>query len=131
MTRAEYDRARYKKLCKHIRARRIARYSLNKEKDIEHARRRRAKLKGVNERYTESMKKATLKAFNNKCFNCGNKKQLQVDHHKPLSAGYKLTLKNAVILCKSCNCRKHNKMPKQFYNKEQLIKLNKILKNLK
>lgn len=62
--------------------------------------------------------------FENKCFNCGSKKDLTVDHHYPLEKGYSLknfdgTL-NAVLLCKKCNQKKSNKLPEKFYTKEQL-----------
>ncbi len=71
---------------------------------------------------TYEMKKVKLK-FNEKCFNCGDKKSLEFDHHYPLSLGNPLTLSNAVLLCKSCNSSKSNKLPESFYSPEQLTDL--------
>jgi len=64
--------------------------------------------------------------FHNQCFNCGSRERLEIDHHYPLSRGHKLTLDNAVLLCKSCNCSKGNKMPEEFYTQEQLAILNNV-----
>ena len=61
------------------------------------------------------------------CFNCGSRDRLELDHHKPLSAGYGLTLNNCVRLCKRCNTSKCDKMPEEFYSKEQLAVLDCIL----
>lgn len=63
------------------------------------------------------------KYFNHQCFNCGSKNRLEIDHHYPLSKGYGLTLENAVLLCKSCNASKHDKMPEEFYTPEKLMEL--------
>lgn len=65
-------------------------------------------------------------AFNNMCFKCGSKKHLCLDHHRPLSKGNGLSRNNAVILCKSCNSSKHDKMPEEFYTEEELLKLDII-----
>ena len=66
--------------------------------------------------------------FEYQCFNCGNINNLEIDHHYPLSRGYGLILSNTVLLCRSCNASKHNKMPENFYTPKQLEKLNAILK---
>lgn len=67
--------------------------------------------------------KAIYERFDYQCFNCNSKERLEIDHHYPLSKGFGLTLKNAVLLCKSCNSSKHNKMPEDFYTKEKLMEL--------
>jgi len=64
--------------------------------------------------------------FGNRCFNCGSKKNLQIDHHVPLSFGYPLKFNdeyNAVLLCKRCNNKKSSLLPHRFYRREQLKEL--------
>ncbi|KKK48152.1 hypothetical protein LCGC14_3148020 [marine sediment metagenome] len=46
----------------------------------------------------------------------------------PLSKGFALKINNATILCRPCNSKKGTKLPKEFYTKEQLCELDKILK---
>ena len=70
----------------------------------------------------------TFARFDNKCFRCGSCENLAIDHNKPLSKGFKLDLTNAVLLCKSCNSKKHTKMPEDFYSLEELLLLEDILK---
>jgi len=77
----------------------------------------------VRENYTAEDEAITLKAFNNRCFNCGSNKNLTIDHHRPISKGNPLTLINAVVLCQSCNSSKSDKDPKEFYTRRQLKKL--------
>jgi len=64
--------------------------------------------------------------FNGKCFKCGKNTRLSIDHHMPLSKGFKLSYSNAVVLCSNCNSSKNNKHPKEFYSKDELIKLNSM-----
>jgi 5-methylcytosine-specific restriction endonuclease McrA len=61
--------------------------------------------------------------FNHSCFNCGSEEKLCLDHHYPLSKGYPLILKNAVLLCGSCNTSKNNKFPQNFYTESKLKQL--------
>jgi 5-methylcytosine-specific restriction endonuclease McrA len=70
--------------------------------------------------YNKEDRLKTLNLFNNKCFNCDSTIKLEVDHHKPLSKGFGLSLTNAVLLCRSCNAKKYNKDPNQFYDNNQL-----------
>ena len=61
--------------------------------------------------------------FEHRCFNCGSKKNLQIDHHMPLSLGYGLKIDdkyNAVLLCKRCNGQKSSLLPTKFYTPSQL-----------
>jgi 5-methylcytosine-specific restriction endonuclease McrA len=61
--------------------------------------------------------------FEHRCFNCGSKKNLQIDHHMPLSLGYGLKTDekyNAVLLCKRCNNQKSSLLPTKFYTPSQL-----------
>lgn len=75
--------------------------------------------------FTSEEKKEIYEKFQNKCYKCGSKKNLSIDHHFPLSLGYELNKENAVILCKKCNNKKSNLMPNKFYSKEELIVLEK------
>ncbi len=72
------------------------------------------------------------KKFKNRCFNCKTNKNLEIDHHIPLSLGYGLKNKdgtsNAVILCKRCNRRKKDRLPADFYTKEQQLELSQKYK---
>ena len=99
----------------------------NKEKINEINRIRRAKESGVNEHFTKEDRQYTLDLFDNTCYNCGAIDNICVDHHYPLCKGNALTRKNAVVLCISCNSSKQDKLPEDFYTKEQLIILNEKL----
>ena len=44
-------------------------------------------------------------------FICGATEDLTIDHHYPLSKGFKLTRDNAVLLCRSCNSAKRDILP--------------------
>lgn len=99
----------------------------NQDKLFIIASKRRAMKVYVSESYTVADKRLTEELFGNACFNCGSTDNLQIDHHRPLSLGHALTIKNAVILCKSCNCSKGNKLPENFYTKDKLEELHKIL----
>jgi 5-methylcytosine-specific restriction endonuclease McrA len=90
-------------------------------------RRRRALKRNIFQKYSHEDESFTRKLFNSQCFNCGSKKNLCIDHHKPLSKGNALTRKNAVLLCNSCNCSKQDKLPEEFYCKEKIEQVNKIL----
>ena len=102
----------------------------NKDKISETQRRRRAKKLEVNENFTYVQEQLTRQAFKNKCFNCKSTKKLCIDHHRPLSKGYPLTLNNAVLLCRSCNSSKGAKDPEDFYGKDKCVKLDKKIKTI-
>jgi 5-methylcytosine-specific restriction endonuclease McrA len=72
---------------------------------------------------SESELKFIFNKFRNQCFNCNSKNKLELDHHYPLSMGFALSINNAVLLCKSCNSSKNNKLPESFYSPEQLTDL--------
>lgn len=104
---------------------------VHKEQTRSRCRTRRAKKKEINERFSHNEEKITRNIFKHKCFNCGHKDKLCIDHNYPLSKGFPLTLKNAVLLCDSCNKSKSNKYPEEFYTKKKFKKLMKIIKNIK
>jgi len=53
---------------------------------------------------------AVCDKFNNKCALCHKELPLTMDHITPLSKGGTHTINNIQPLCKSCNCRKSNKL---------------------
>lgn len=103
----------------------------NPEKYLNSKRRRRARNLGVDENYLQIDRDITFKVFENKCFRCNSVNYLCVDHHYPLSRGYALSVENASILCISCNSKKYNKMPDNFYSKEEIQKIDDLFKQAK
>jgi len=84
---------------------------------------RRQRKNNVFESFSRILVIQTYSKFNYKCFNCSTTENLTIDHHYPLSKGFALTINNAVLLCRSCNSSKHNKLPESFYSPEQLSDL--------
>lgn len=64
--------------------------------------------------------------FDHRCFRCGSRECLSIDHHKPLSHGFGLSHDNAVLLCRFCNSSKGTKRPEEFYTSKQLKVLNDL-----
>jgi 5-methylcytosine-specific restriction endonuclease McrA len=85
---------------------------------------RNSRRKALGERFTKTERKLVLVKFSNRCFKCKATSQkgnpLQIDHHYPLSRGFKLTLDNAVVLCKRCNEAKGSSLPQEFYSTDEL-----------
>lgn len=81
---------------------------------------RRAKKHGLEENFNLNDRRCVMNAFHNCCAICDSSNNLCVDHFYPLSKGNCLSIKNAIILCNSCNSKKHAKNPEDFFNKEQL-----------
>jgi len=98
----------------------------NPEKARMGSRRRRARKVAVNENYTAEDEAFTKNLFDHACFNCGSTENLSVDHYRPLSKGNALTLTNAIILCRSCNCSKGPKDPEQFFSEEQIMIIQEV-----
>ena len=64
-----------------------------------------------------------LKSVNYTCGHCGVKfpeNYLAIDHIYPFSKGGQEKLSNYQVLCKSCNCSKHDRLPQEFYKPFQL-----------
>lgn len=129
-----------------ILARRKERYILNSKKEIAKrkiwaknnpekvrlnarigARKRRALKIQVNENYNAEDEYFTRQLFSDTCFKCHGSDRIEIDHHYPLDKGFALTKDNAVLLCKSCNTSKQEKMPEEFYSEAELYKLELIL----
>lgn len=90
-------------------------------------RRKRERKMMLDCQFTHEHVQLVCERFQNRCFNCGQSERLEIDHHYPLSKGFGLSLKNAVLLCKLCNASKHDKMPEDFYTLEQLNQLQQLL----
>lgn len=89
------------------------------------ARKRRAIKRNLQENYKDEL--LTKIIFVNLCANCYSNKNLEIDHHYPLSKGFELTVNNAVLLCKTCNTSKGSKRPEDFYSKDKLNQIEWIL----
>jgi 5-methylcytosine-specific restriction endonuclease McrA len=92
-------------------------------------RRNRSKRAGVLEDAPNGYEAYVRRAFDDRCAACGSADELVLDHHLPLAAGHSL-LHNAVVLCRSCNGRKWNKTPDEFYDTETLDRVECILARL-
>ncbi len=113
---------------KDIMAKRHKRWIKNNlDKCRAYCRKRRAQRVAVAENYTKADEDYTRRVFQNRCFNCGSTEKICVDHNNPLSKGFALTRKNAVLLCFGCNSSKYTKIPAEFYSPAKLKKLKKIL----
>lgn len=55
-----------------------------------------------------------VRRFFSDCVVCHSTKSLSVDHVLPLDKGFGLSPSNAVLLCKSCNSTKRDKMPEDL-----------------
>lgn len=104
-------------------------YLKNPEKGRLNARKGSRKRRAIKRNITENYNSETMTKvlFDNRCFKCLSNTNLEIDHHYPLSKGFKLAEDNAVLLCKSCNTSKGNKMPEEFYTISELQKLEYIL----
>jgi len=107
---------------------------------------KRARLRDKKDLNLKSMPKLSykdykyiLKLFNNKCFNCNKQNGyikcktrlfpiLYIEHFYPVKKGYSLFYDkfNICMLCHSCNKKKMNKMPNEFYSREKLSKFKQI-----
>jgi len=99
---------------------------INKEKSKIYVLRSYAKQNNYGFDLTEEELNNIYQKFQNKCFRCSSDKNLSLDHHYPAKAGYPLIFGNCVILCKSCNSKKHGKMPEDFYSEEEIKELREL-----
>ena len=66
--------------------------------------------------------------FNKRCFNCGKRisvKEMALDHTMPLAYLYRMD-ETATCLCSSCNSKKSDSFPVDFYTQEKLSELSAI-----
>lgn len=115
---------KYRENNKEKELQRCKKYKKNNPDKVRHnKRKRRARIKAVNENYSTRDEQITYEIFNNRCFNCNTSDNLSIDHHNCLNDGNPLSVNNAVILCISCNSSKGIKAPEKFYTISQLKKL--------
>ena len=121
------DRARSKIYYKNNKDKISEQYKIYRKNNMDamraKKRKRRAIVSKVKEHYTKQDESFTLNLFCHKCFNCGSKEKLVIDHVYPLSKGYALSRNNACVLCNSCNCSKSNHMPEDFFTEDKLKEL--------
>ena len=92
-----------------------------------HTRTRLQRKLNINEIYTEQDERFTINLFSDRCICFGSTNRLEIDHHYPLSKGLGLARDNAVLLCKTCNISKHDKMPEDFYTPSKLKDIEYLL----
>jgi murein DD-endopeptidase MepM/ murein hydrolase activator NlpD len=93
------------------------------------ARRKRRALKNkLKENFTYEEQAATLIAFGSSCFLCNKTEDLCMDHFYPMSKNHALSVKNAIVLCRSCNSKKRSKSPKAFFIKIQFKRAKQLIK---
>lgn len=67
--------------------------------------------------------------FGKKCFKCGDHlrsaRKMDLDHTRPLALLWPLD-ETATALCGSCNSRKRDRQPRDFYNQRELVELSKL-----
>ena len=89
--------------------------------------RRNARKRGIKENFTIEMDRFVHRFWENECALCGAEINLTLDHWYPLSRGYALTMRNAVLLCGPCNSSKHDKMPASFLEKATVARIERKL----
>lgn len=87
---------------------------------LKHWRRKSDKRYKLDCLYTLQDEQITREIFKHQCFKCHAVDNLEIDHHNPASRGYGLSLNNAVLLCRSCNATKRDRLPQEFYTDYEL-----------
>lgn len=94
-----------------INERCLAHYYSNKDKYLDHYRRRRARLLNSEGHFTTAEFRDLCSVYNNVCLCCGaTSVKLTADHVVPISRGGKNTIDNIQPLCSTCNKKKNTKM---------------------
>jgi 5-methylcytosine-specific restriction endonuclease McrA len=76
--------------------------------------RRRARKADAAGTFTSEQWLARLAYHENKCVYCGSREDLQIEHQIPLARGGTNWASNLVPACRSCNCSKGTRTPKEF-----------------
>jgi predicted restriction endonuclease len=85
------------------------------DSEIETIKHRRKLASTANKKFREKV----LAKTGGKCAACGTKKNIVVDHIKPVSNGGSNELSNLQPLCGKCNSKKHTKSMKEFMGKRR------------
>jgi 5-methylcytosine-specific restriction endonuclease McrA len=72
------------------------------------ASRRRANLR--NNKIYEILPKEIRKLYSQPCFMCGSTEDQTIDHKIPVARGGSHGIGNLITLCRSCNCKKHDRL---------------------
>lgn len=90
-------------------------YRISAEQEKEWEAKLQAKEKATRKKVPipKDMRKAVFERDGFACIQCGSKWELAADHIHPESKGGATILSNMQTLCKSCNSKKHAKMPTQ------------------
>jgi 5-methylcytosine-specific restriction endonuclease McrA len=83
--------------------------------------RRRSRKENAEGNYSANDIKKQNKIQKGRCYYCGQKKKLTIDHIVPLSRGGSNWPSNIVLACGSCNSKKHNKLPHEWSEGGRLI----------
>lgn len=86
--------------------------------------RRRAREKGSNGSYTAKQIQEQYKRQKGKCYWCSIKlqgKHYHVDHVVPVSRHGSNEISNLVVSCPTCNLRKHNRLPHEWFEGGRLM----------
>jgi len=89
-------------------------------------RRRREREAGVECEVPIDYELLVFAVFGRRCIVCGDDTHVELDHHRPLRAGFGL-LHNAVPLCKRCNKQKAQRRPELFYDAWKLAEITVLL----
>lgn len=91
----------------------------NRQKTREATRKRRDAKRVLAELFTTDMDDFVRMFWGSHCAICGIEvtaaNPCHIDHWLPLSKGHALTMANAVLLCRSCNSSKNNRLPSTMY----------------
>lgn len=115
-TQFRYDPPQSCPKCANIRKGKANRtHGLSRTKEYKNAKtkERRELKRSLDSIWTPDMEICLFGLFDS-CVVCGATKNLSVDHVRPLSKGFGLEPGNAIVLCRSCNTAKRDKLPKQL-----------------
>jgi hypothetical protein len=108
-----------KALAKSLRPKRIvltdeqrAEARRQEKRNYKHA--RRARINNCDVRATPKMVEEARKQAGDRCYYCGKKAELTLDHFEPLAKGGAHCVSNFVFCCHSCNSRKRDLDPFDF-----------------
>jgi 5-methylcytosine-specific restriction endonuclease McrA len=88
---------------------------LNNPREYKRLKENQRRAKGVTYVRKEDWEEV-LNKYCHKCVMCGEKEKLTIDHILPISKGGKHKKENLMPLCKSCNCKKKDRLLVKSYD---------------
>lgn len=82
-------------------------YKKHVQQYLEHNRKRKVRILGVNCTLTQQEWEAIKIKYGNKCLACGTTENISMDHIVPIALGGTHSADNVQPLCRSCNSKKH------------------------